>query len=226
MAMSTRAQWQARSLRQPDVVHAAAIIPAFNEEATIPAIVRVLRSVPALTEVVVVSDGSEDRTAAVAREAGARVIEMPLNLGKGAAMREGLKATTADVVVFLDADLMGLTPAHVAALLDPVLSGEREMSIGLFEGGRPFIDLAQAITPNLSGQRAVRRSLLDQVEDIDAARFGVEVALTRYLRKAGIEAEEVVLHNVTHRTKEEKLGLVKGFAARMRMYWEIVRYLP
>jgi glycosyltransferase involved in cell wall biosynthesis len=182
--------------------------------------------VPTIGEVVVVSDGSEDRTAAVAREAGARVIELPLNLGKGAAMREGLRATTADVVVFLDADLVGLTSAHVAALLDPVLSGQREMSIGLFEGGRPFTDLAQAITPNLSGQRAVRRSLLEQVEDIDDARFGVEVALTRYLRRAGIEAEEVVLYNVTHRTKEEKLGLVKGFAARMRMYWEIVRYLP
>lgn len=224
--MGTRVHPDAPPLRQPEVVHAAAVIPAFNEEATIGAIVAVLRSVPALSEVVVVSDGSEDGTAAVAREAGARVIELPFNMGKGAAMREGLQATTADVVVFLDADLVGLTCEHVAALLDPVLTGQREMSIGLFEGGRPFTDLAQAITPNLSGQRAVRRSLLEQVEDINDARFGVEIALTRYLRRAGIEAEEVILHNVTHRTKEEKLGLVKGFAARMRMYWEIVRYLP
>lgn len=224
--MGTRVHSDGPSLRQPEIVHAAAVIPAFNEEATIGAIVAVLRSVPALSEVVVVSDGSEDTTAAVAREAGARVIELPFNMGKGAAMREGLEATTADVVVFLDADLVGLTCEHVAALLDPVLTGQREMSIGLFEGGRPFTDLAQAITPNLSGQRAVRRSLLEQVEDINDARFGVEVALTRYLRRAGIEAEEVILHNVTHRTKEEKLGLVKGFAARMRMYWEIVRYLP
>ncbi len=224
--METRAQAQTRLARLPEVVHAAAVIPAFNEEATIGAIVAVLRAVPMLSEVVVVSDGSDDATAARAQEAGARVIELPFNMGKGAAMREGLRATTADVVLFLDADLVGLTSGHVAALLEPVVSGQREMSIGLFEGGRPFTDLAQAITPNLSGQRAVRRSLLEQVEDIDDARFGVEVALTRYLRRAGIEAEEVVLHNVTHRTKEEKLGLVKGFAARMRMYWEIVRYLP
>ena len=221
--MRTRVEADMRTDRQPQVVVAAAVIPAYNEEATIGAIVAVLRSVPAISEVVVVSDGSEDATATVAREAGARVIELPVNLGKGGAMREGLRATTADVVVFLDADLVGLTSEHVAALLDPVLGGQREMSIGLFEGGRPLTDLAQAITPNLSGQRAVRRELLERVEDIDASRFGVELALTRYLRRAGIEAEEVVLHNVTHRTKEEKLGLVKGFAARMRMYWEIVR---
>ncbi len=226
MAVDTEIRPHAPPLPQTETVEASAVIPAYNEEATIGAIVAVLRSVEALSEVVVVSDGSEDATAKVAADAGARVIELPVNMGKGAAMREGLRATTADVVVFLDADLVGLTKEHVAALLDPVLSGQREMSIGLFEGGRALTDLAQAITPHLSGQRAVRRELVERVEDIDATRFGVELALTRYLRKAGIEAEEVVLHNVTHRTKEEKLGLVKGFAARMRMYWEIVRYLP
>lgn len=224
--MGMRAQTEVPSCRRPQVARAAAVIPAYNEEATIGTIVEVLRAVADLSEVVVVSDGSDDRTAEVARLAGARVIELAENLGKGGAMREGLRATTADVVVFLDADLVGLTPAHVAALLDPVLRGDREMSIGLFEGGRTLTDLAQAITPNLSGQRAVRRSLVEQVADIDASRFGVELALTRYLKRAGIEAEEVILHNVTHRTKEEKLGLVKGFAARIRMYWEIVRYLP
>jgi glycosyltransferase involved in cell wall biosynthesis len=224
--MGVRAETEPRPHEPRRTGVAAAVIPAYNEEATIGPIVEVLCATPSLSEVVVVSDGSEDRTAEVARAAGARVIELPVNMGKGAAMREGLRATTADVVVFLDADLVGLTSEHVASLLDPVLSGQREMSIGLFDGGRPLTDLAQALTPNLSGQRAVRRSLLEQVEDLDAARFGVEVALTRYLRRAGIEPEEVILRNVTHRTKEEKLGLVKGLAARMRMYWEIVRYLP
>ncbi|MCL6595355.1 MAG: glycosyltransferase family 2 protein [Firmicutes bacterium] len=224
--MGVGAETEARPDRHPGVATAAAVIPAYNEEATIGPIVEVLCATPSLSEVVVVSDGSEDRTAEVARRAGARVIELPFNMGKGAAMREGLRATTAEVVVFLDADLVGLTSEHVAALLEPVLRGQREMSIGLFEGGRALTDLAQAITPNLSGQRAVRRRLLEQVQDIDAARFGVEIALTRYLKRAGIEPEEVILRNVTHRTKEEKLGLVKGFAARMRMYWEIVRYLP
>lgn len=224
--MSVRAPSDAATDRRLDRTTAAAVIPAYNEEATIGPIVEVLCASPALAEVVVVSDGSDDRTAEVARAAGARVIELPFNMGKGAAMREGLKATTADVVVFLDADLMGLTTEHVSDLLDPVLTGHREMSIGLFDGGRPWTDLAQAITPQLSGQRAVRRQLVEQVGNIDGARFGVEIALTRYLKRAGIEAEEVILRNVTHRTKEEKLGLVKGFAARMRMYWEIMRYLP
>jgi len=224
--MSTQVERPSRVDGQLALGTAAAVIPAYNEEATIGAIVQVLKASSALSEVVVVSDGSEDHTAEVARAAGARVIELPVNMGKGAAMREGLRATTADVVVFLDADLVGLTAGHVDALLDPVMTGQREMSIGLFEGGRALTDWAQAITPHLSGQRAVRRELIEQVADFDAAGFGVELALTRYLRRAGIAPEAVVLHNVTHRTKEEKLGLVKGLAARMRMYWEIMRYLP
>lgn len=205
---------------------ASAVIPAYNEESTIGAVVDALRSTAYVQEVIVVSDGSEDRTAEVAREHGAKVIELAVNMGKGAAMREGLRASSSDVVVFLDADLMGLTPAHVVSLLDPVLGGKVEMSVGVFEGGRAWTDLAQVLAPQLSGQRAVRRTLMEGLDDIDEAGFGVELALTRYIRRAGLAVEEVVLHNVTHRTKEEKLGLVKGFAARMRMYWEIMRYLP
>jgi glycosyltransferase involved in cell wall biosynthesis len=205
---------------------AVAILPAYNEEATIGEVVAVLQATPGLAEVVVVSDGSTDGTAEVARRAGARVIELPVNIGKGGAMRAGLAQTTAEVVLFLDADLVGLTPAHVQALLEPVVQGDSEMAVGVFEGGRPLTDLAQALAPHLSGQRALKRQVVEGVPTLDMARFGVEVALTRYLRRRGTPIEEVVLRNVTHRTKEEKLGLVKGFAARMKMYWEIVRYLP
>jgi glycosyltransferase involved in cell wall biosynthesis len=204
----------------------AAVLPAYNEEATIAGVVAALRACPLISEVVVVSDGSTDATAARARAAGARVVELPENLGKGGAMRAGLASTTAEVVVFLDADLVGLTPAHVRDLVEPVLSGRTDMAVGVFEGGRPFIDLAQALAPHLSGQRAVRREVVEEVPTMDVSRFGVEAALTRYIRRQGRPVEEVVLRNVTHRTKEEKLGLVKGFAARMKMYWEIARYLP
>lgn len=204
----------------------AAILPAYNEEATIQGVVAALRACELVSEVVVVSDGSSDATAERGRSAGARVIELSENQGKGGAMRAGLADTTAEVVLFLDADLIGLTPDHVRALVAPVLRGETDVSIGVLEGGRPFIDFAQALAPQLSGQRALRRKVVEDLPSLDGSRFGVEVALTRYIRQKGIPVEEVVLHSITHRTKEEKLGLVKGLAARVRMYWEIARYLP
>lgn len=204
----------------------AAIVPALNEEKTVADVLRVLKDVSEIVEIVLVSDGSTDGTAAVARALGVKVVELPENLGKGAAMIAGLKETQAEVVLFLDADLIGLTPEHVRELLTPVLTGESDMAIGVFDGGRKSTDLAQAIAPYLSGQRAVKRAIFDEMADLDLTRFGVEVALTRFMKRNGIRMSEVVLREMTHRLKEEKLGLVKGFAARMKMYWEIVKFLP
>ena len=205
---------------------AAAIIPAYNEEATIGAIIDVVKRVPQVTQVVVVSDGSTDRTAHVAKQKGVKVIDLETNIGKGGAMKRGIQSTAAGVVVFLDADLLGLTERHVEALIEPVATGQAEMSVGQFEGGRVATDLAQAVAPFLSGQRAVCRAVLDEIEDMDITRFGIEVALTRHVRARNYRVESVVLSGVTHRMKEEKLGFARGIVARLRMYWEIVRNVP
>lgn len=201
----------------------AAVIPAYNEEETITEVVSVVKQVEDIDQVIVVSDGSTDATAECARLAGAEVVELPENLGKGAAMKVGVDRTDAGVILFLDADLIGLKPRHVLDLLAPVVRGEAEMSIGIFEGGRIATDLAQVVAPYLSGLRAVRRGLLAAISDLEIARFGVEIALTKHTRKAGTRVVEVGLDNLTHRMKEEKLGLVKGFTARMKMYWEIMK---
>jgi len=214
---------QASGMKAPERI--TAVVPAYNEEPTIGAVVALLCAHPLVGEVVVVSDGSTDRTAHEARQAGARVIELPENLGKGAALRAGVAATKADVVLFLDADLIGLTHEHIDNLLSPVVDGNVEMAVGLFDGGRRSTELAQSIAPFLSGQRAVRRTMLEGINDLDEAGFGAEVALTRFAKKNGNRVSEVFLKDVTHQTKEEKRGFVKGFAARIRMYWEIARYL-
>ena len=203
----------------------AAVIPAYNEEATVGKIVGTVRRVPEVTDVLVVSDGSVDGTAEAAEMAGARVIRLADNVGKGGAMMTGVKNTDADIVLFLDADLLGLQPEHILNLLEPVITGQAEMTIGIFESGRLATDLAQFVAPYLSGQRAVRRSLFDKLPDLDMTRFGVEVALTKFVKTEGIPVKEVELKEMSHIMKEEKLGLVKGVMARMKMYWEIAKYV-
>ena len=129
----------------------SAIIPAYNEATTVGRVIDVLHEVPGITEIIVVSDGSEDATAAVARRHGARVIELATNAGKGAAMTAGARRAREEVLLFLDADLEGLTPAHVQALIGPVLSGSADMTVGIFSQGRSLTDLAQVVAPTFPG---------------------------------------------------------------------------
>lgn len=201
------------------------VIPALNEEDTVFEIVSILAGIEILDEIIVVCDGCTDNTPYLARAAGAKVVELAQNIGKGGAMMVGVRAAQNDVVLFLDADLIGLTPEGVIDLVTPVLQGKADMTVGIFEKGRVATDFAQTVAPFLSGQRAVKRSLLEGMSDLDASRFGVEIALTRFAVEKGLVVEEVILKDMTHRMKEEKLGLVKGVAARMRMYWEIAQYM-
>ena len=105
----------------------ALIIPALNEEESLP---RGLQQVPpgAVDEIIVVDNGSTDQTATVARRAGARVISEPRR-GYGAACWAGFQATTADVLVYMDADGSFL-PSEIPRLVEPVTRGKAQLVLG------------------------------------------------------------------------------------------------
>lgn len=202
-----------------------AIIPAYNEEQTIGGVLQCIKKVKEVTQIIVVSDGSTDKTAETAAAYDIELIDLKENVGKGGAMKAGMERCANDNVLFLDADLIGLTEKHVKELILPVINNEADMTIGIFKNGRIVTDLAQKVTPYLSGQRAVKKTLLDRIPNIDITRYGVEVALTKYGEKNAIRTREVYLEDMTHVTKEEKLGIFKGMQARFKMYWDIVKVL-
>lgn len=206
-------------------MNVTAIIPAYNEELTIASVINCLRDVDRIQKIIVVSDGSTDRTAEIARECGADVIELEENVGKGGAIKAGVNECGSEVILFLDADLIGLKEKHVIDLIEPVIDNYADMTIGIFKNGRMVTDLAQKVTPYLSGQRAIKKNIIDKIPNIDITRYGVEVALTKYVEKFSIRVQEVELPDMTHVTKEEKLGLIKGVHARLKMYWDIVKIL-
>ncbi len=202
-----------------------AIIPAYNEEETIGEVLEVLKKVTLLDKILVVSDGSTDQTVQVAQQHGVQVIALGKNIGKGGAMQVGLENGAADVILFLDADLIGLKTYHVKDLLAPILKDEADVTLGIFKNGRIVTDFAQKVLPKLSGQRAIRAEVLKGVSGLEVSRFGVEVALNNYMKKANVRVTKVCLANMSHLTKEEKLGFFKGVNARMKMYWEIISYI-
>jgi Glycosyl transferase family 2 len=200
-----------------------ALVPAKDEAERVGATVRALRDLPGVAEVLVVSDGSSDATAASALEAGAHCLDLPRNLGKGGALNAGLAALMGRVaerlspepaaLLLADADLAE-TAGRLGRLLDPVLGGEADLAIadlpaqrgaggfgvamGLARRGMVRATGRRMAEP-LSGQRAVRWEALPALLPF-APGFGVEVAMTMDALRAGLRVIEVEVdlhHNPT-----------------------------
>ena len=200
----------------------AVIVPAYNERDRISVVLDAIKDAELVDEIVVVSDGSTDGTYELVRaDPAVRAMRLETNRGKGGAMRAGAESTDADVILFLDADLVGMDGGKVDAIVRPVAEERADMAIGVFRHGRGATDLAQFLAPYISGQRAMRREVFLAIPRIDRVRSGVETAITRYFRAHGLRVERVTLTGCTHHMKEEKLGLVLGFASRLRMYADI-----
>lgn len=218
----------------------AALIPAFNEEYWIAETLQAASALQTVDEIVVVDDGSVDGTKAAVEECRSRVpgrirlVELPVNQGKGAALNAGLSAAQADVYLLLDADL-GVTASYGAELLAPVLTGEAHMAVARFTGdqapgGRMGFGLVRrvavcgvklltgcAVTSPLSGQRAVLAEVLERLGGF-AEGFGAEVSLTVGALHHGFTVVEVPLP-MRHRAYGRGL---RGICHRSRQLFHVL----
>jgi hypothetical protein len=212
------------------------LMPAYQEAARVAASVAAARALPGVARVLVIDDGSSDETAARAEAAGAEVLRLPVNGGKGAALRAGLAACPGgddDIFLLLDADL-GETAAEAAALLAPVVEGRADLAVARFprlpgSGGFGLVKgLARVGTwlltrrwlrAPISGQRACRRWVLAAAPP--AAGYGIEVAMNVAAADVGARLLEVsvpMTHAATGRT-------LAGFRHRGRQFREILAAL-
>ncbi|MFY0543233.1 glycosyltransferase family 2 protein [Brevibacillus sp. H7] len=216
------------------------VIPAYNEAKHIASTLKAIRQNVACHELIVVDDGSADETEALARTWADAVIRLPLNRGKGFALQTGWQRAAGDIVLLLDSDL-GESAGQAEQLLQPVQEGMCDMAIavlpvpenkggfglakGLARHGIRMLTGYQPMAP-LSGQRAVRREVLQRVRRLDRG-FGIEVGLTVDVLRAGYRVMEVPVsftHRVTgndlagcmHRGKE----FVAIGRALCRKWWE------
>jgi glycosyltransferase involved in cell wall biosynthesis len=207
----------------------AAIIPAWNEAATVGAVIYAAQDARLVDEVLVVDNASSDDTADVAAAHGARVVHEP-QAGKGQAMCAGVAATEADVVVFLDADLVGLRAEDVDRLVRLVRDGKADMACGLFDRGPMANPIFLEGLPVLTGQRALRRELFEQLDAEDIRGYRVEAALNALVARQDLVRVDQVLPGLWHRTKEEKLANpIVGFVTKLVMLtsacWSYLRML-
>jgi glycosyltransferase involved in cell wall biosynthesis len=191
------------------------VVPAFDEERTIAEVLRRVSALPMRKEIIVVDDGSRDRTAAIVQDllgelADVRLIVEPRNAGKGSAVRRGIRETAGDVVVIQDADLE-YDPADLATLLGPILDGHADVVYGTrLRGGEPqrahlfwhyagnrLLSLLTGVLYNTTlsdmevGYKAFRGDLLRSLRLVsDDFRFEPEVT-AKVLRTPGIRVYEV-----------------------------------
>ena len=204
---------------------ATAIICALNEEKNIGRVLKVLLSSSDIGEVIVVDDGSEDRTSEIALKMRAKVSRLPKNKGKGNAMKVGVERAEFDTIVFIDADLIGLTVEHVSLLLKPVLENKAMMSIGIRGRKKGLPKLFIKIDPLLAigGERAMKRFVFKNIPEKFIQGFAVETALNYYCKVKKFPISYVELKGLSIIIKEKKWGFFKGFSNRIKMICQIIK---
>jgi glycosyltransferase involved in cell wall biosynthesis len=209
-----------------------ALVAARDESDRVGDTVTALRSIPTVTHVVVVDDGSADDTAARAIAAGARVLRSAVGRGKGQALEAAIATIERpDAWLLADGDL-GSSAAALSAVLEPVVAGRADIVVAVVPpgvgGGFGLVKRFAAaairrfggitVEEPLSGQRALTSRAMDAVRPL-ARGFAVETAMTIDAARAGLRVLEVPAA-VTHRPTYLD---IRGFAHRGRQGIDIAR---
>lgn len=206
------------------------LVPAYNEAKNIQATIQAIKNIGKVDQIIVINDGSQDDTSALARQTGVEVYDMAKNSGKGGALNHGLKYAKGDIIGLLDGDL-GKSAGEAEKLLIPILENKADMTIGRFpaaqkRGGFGLVTtLAKKgirwytgleVASPLSGQRVMRRVVIDKIKLFESG-FGVEVGLTIDVFRLGFRVKEIPVQ-MTHAETGRDLA---GFLHRGRQFLDV-----
>ena len=201
------------------------VIPALNEEKTIEQVVTFCLADPVVSEVIVVDDKSEDKTALCAEKAGAKVV-ISATRGKGISMKDGIGASANEFIIFLDADIDPYPEGSIEKLAAPLLDDQADFVKGAFarNAGRVtelvakpllailFPGLSHFSQP-LSGMIAGKKSFFNKIEFFNDYGVDIGILIDMYLMKARVK--EVNIGYIENKSKPwEALGKMSGEVSR------------
>lgn len=208
------------------------IIPAFNEEKRLESTLESLTRVYEPYELIGINDGSSDKTGQILEKYCSVVLHLPVNQGKGTALKAGWEKAMGEIILCLDADL-GASVIEADRLIEPLeypfidgvigrLPAHRKGGFGLVKKRAQqyiFEQTGQWFSAPLSGQRSFRRKWLDVLLEKTYVGYGVETAMTIDLVKNGALLIETDVH-MYHR----ELGRgIKGFFHRGKQYVDLLK---
>lgn len=213
-----------------------ALVPAYNEGDRLLNSIDSMQNTKHIDEIVIIDDGSTDNTYEVATTLGVKVIKMERNVGKGGAIKEGLKyaLSNSDIIIFLDADLR-TSYDDIDRLIIPVIEDKCDVTIARFEkaqtkGGFGAVKkLAKSgvmrftgkeIDTAIVGQRAFKTEVLKNIKYIPN-NYGIEVSMIIDILRLGYRVLEIDV-KMSHRETERNL---RGFYHRGRQFSHILTTL-
>ena len=186
----------------------SAIICAYNEEKTIKGVVSKVCDY-FFNEVIVVNDGSTDKTDDILNELKKiyefKYFKLDKNKGKGFAMATGIENATGEILIFVDADLSNLQDGHLLKLTMPLVNKKADMVLG--QATETLIDYSVNPFKSLTGERTVfKKDILPIVDKMRHSRFGVETLINLYYQSEGKKVKYVMLNGLKHPTKFDKIS--------------------
>jgi hypothetical protein len=206
-----------------DTRRVSVVICAYNEAERIGDVLWCLHEHPLVGEIIVIDDGSSDDTS---EEAAAfndvTLVRNNCNRGKSWSLARGIEVARLDTLMLLDADLSGLSAAHVTQLAAPVLCGRADVTISLRRDSfyRPIgLDF-------VSGERVLPRAVLTPILASlrQTSRWGAEILINEMIIANALRLEVIDWRAVGHASKLQKSGL-RGALADLRMAGEIITQL-
>lgn len=219
------------SIKERIIVLVTAIIPAYNEEKTIASVIKRTRQALEDTDfqhrILVVDDGSTDRTANIAKDLGVEVLENGINMGKGTSLRNAFRLIDDGIVIIMDAD-DSHPPESIRYLLRPIINGGNvhvvgsRFAKGAISGVQPLNKLLNflcnvflsilfriRITDSQSGFRAIRADAVKKL-DLKSNGFEIETEITVKSLARGHRILELPINCTKRRYGYSRLKLLKG----------------
>ncbi len=195
------------------------IIPAYNCEGTILGTINSVKKFKYSKQIIVVNDGSKDKTEEIVKNEDVELISLKKNCGKGAALQEGVKKAKGDVILFLDSDL-GETAREGEKLADELLRNmEVDIVCGSFSTPGGFgillnftkfifkVFFRADFNSPLSGQKAIRKSVALSLLPFEAG-YGVEVGILIKAIRKGYKIVEIPVNMDHNRTGKDIKGII------------------
>ena len=195
------------------------IVPVYNNEDTILHVLTTLLACQSIGEVIAVDDCSQDDSVSLiaSLEPAVRLIRNPVNLGKGGAVVQGLRASKWDTIFTCDADLSRLGAHHLENLIQEYQTGEYDMVIAGRETGKGW----GAWMASVSGERIFRRRVIEPYLEIITERGnGIEQTINYAHR--GRNVKTIIARDICHVLKFQKLGLRRSIPAYAREVHQLI----